>query len=376
MSKIHLAGPWITDLEKEYVNRAMNDWYDKPYYYCEKFQDEFAHYHNRKFALLTPNCTSAIHLLMLGLGIGPDDEVIVPECTWIASAAPVTYVGAKTVFCDIDKDNWCLDHKKLEQLITPKTKAVIMVNLFGNMPRVNEIVAICKRHNIHLIEDAAESLGSKYKGQIAGSFGVGSVFSFHRTKTLTTGEGGMLIVDDEDLYNRCVVLRDHGRGPKTKMYFNEEITPKYMPSNIQAALGYAQFLRLSELVERKREIFFEYKKNLLDIPDLYFNEESTEVYNGVWITGLVFGESHNMTGEAAIQKLASIDIPVRPFFYPLTSIPAYKKQIMNRDYSKINPIAYDISSRGINLPCAMNLSSDQIKSITDGIKKLLSREIY
>jgi perosamine synthetase len=303
--------------------------------------------------------------------VGKGDEVIVPECTWIASAAPVTYTGATTVFCDIDEKNWCIDPVKFEKLITPKTKAVIMVDLFGNMPEIDKIADICKRHNVFLIEDAAESLGSKLNGRLAGTFGIASVFSFHRTKTLTTGEGGMLILDDEDLYKRCVILRDHGRGPQTKMYFNEEITPKYMPSNIQAALGYAQFLRLNELVDKKREIFLEYKKQLKDIPDLYFNEENENVYNGVWITGMVFGKSHNMKKEVAIQKMAELDLPVRPFFYPLTSIPAFKEYGLKKDYSQTNTVAYDVSSRGINLPCAMNLEKDQLTAICDGIKKIL-----
>ncbi len=374
MDKIHLAGPSITALEIEHVNKAMSDWYDKPYYYCEKFQDEFASYHSRNHALLTPNCTSAIHLILLGLGVGPGDEVIVPECTWIASAAPVTYVGAKTVFCDIDPENWCIDHTKIEALITKKTKAVIMVGLFGNMPKIDEITAICKKHNIFLIEDAAESLGSKYKGKKAGTFGVASVFSFHRTKTLTTGEGGMLVMDDKDLYDRCVILRDHGRGPKTKMYFNEAITPKYMPSNIQAALGYAQFLRLNELIDKKREIFFGFKKYLKNIPDLQFNEESEIVYNGVWITGLVFGHSHKITGAEVLNRMTELGLPVRPFFYPLTSIPAYKNVVGEINYKTLNPISYDVSSRGINLPCALNLTDDQIKAVSLGIIKTLEKK--
>lgn len=371
MEKIHLAGPWITDLEKDFVMKAMNDWYDKPYYYCELFQKEFAAYHDRKFALMTPNCTSAIHLLLLGLGIGPGDEVIVPECTWIASAAPVTYVGAKTVFCDIEEKNWCIDPVKLKALITKNTKAVIMVGLFGNMPSIDEIEKICKENNIFLIEDAAESLGSKYKGKKAGSFGVASVFSFHRTKTICTGEGGMLALDDEELYNRCVILRDHGRGPSTKMYFNEAITPKYMPTNVLAALGYAQFIRLEELINRKREIMFQYIEELRDVPDLQFNEESETVYNGVWITGLVFGKSYHFDKQVFMDEMNRRNLFVRPFFYPLTSIPAYNNQVKGINYKDLNPVAYDVSSRGINLPCAFNLTKEQIKNISNGIKEII-----
>lgn len=370
MSQIHMAGPWITELEVKTVEDAMrNGWYEHAYDYVEKFQREFAAYHGRSFALMTPNCTTAIHLLLTGLGITDDDEVLVPECTWIASAAPITYQRAKTVFCDIEAENWCIDPASVEKRITPRTKAIIAVGLFGNMPLLDELSEIAKRHNIHLIEDAAEALGSTYKGIKAGKFGVASVFSFHRTKTLTTGEGGMLILDDEELFKRCTVLRDHGRRPGGRMYYNEEVTYKYMPFNVQAALGYAQFTRLHELVARKREIFHMYKERLADVPDLQFNAEPDGVFNSVWITGLVFGKSHKLTKAEAIDRLAAIGVPARPFFYPLSSLPAYGQQ--EATYAPQNPVAYDISDRGINLPGAFNLTTEQIDIVCDGIKRIL-----
>lgn len=370
MSTIHMAGPWITEHEIKTVEDAMrNGWYEHAYEYVERFQKEFAAYHGRAYALMTPNCTTAIHLLLTGLGITDDDEVIVPECTWIASAAAVHYLRAKTVFADIDTNDWCLDPASVEARITPRTKAIIAVGLFGNMPQLDELSAIAKKHGIHLVEDAAESLGSTYKGIKSGKFGVGSVFSFHRTKTLTTGEGGMLLLDDEDLYKRCSLLRDHGRRPGGRMYYNDEITYKYMPFNVQAALGYAQFTRLHELVARKREIFAMYKERLADVPDLQFNAEPPHVLNAIWITGLVFGPSHRMTKPDAIQRLGALGVPARPFFYPLSSLPAYGNQ--EATYAPLNPRAYDISSRGINLPGAFNLTTDQIDTVCDGIKKIL-----
>jgi perosamine synthetase len=365
-----MAGPWITEKEVETVVDAMrNGWYEKPYYYVETFQREFAAWHGRKYALMTPNCTTAIHLLLTCLGIGEGDEVIVPDCTWIASAAAITYRRATPVFCDIDPVHWCLDPESVERRITPKTKAIIAVGLFGNMPLLDELQAVADRHGILLIEDSAESLGSTYKGRKAGTFGVGSVFSFHRTKTLCTGEGGMLLLDDPELYERCVIWRDHGRGPNTKMYFNEEVTYKYMPFNVQAALGYAQFQRLDELIGRKREIFEWYKEDLADVPDLQFNAEPVDGFNSVWITGLVFGPSHGMTKESAIEKMKAKGLPLRPFFYPLSALPAYPG--MEETGRRNNPRAYDISGRGVNLPCAMNLTREQTRAICDGIRDIL-----
>jgi len=372
MDRIFMAGPWITELEIKTVEDAMrNGWYENAYYYCEKLQGEFAKYHNRKYALMTSNCTAAIHLLLAGLNIKDGDEVIIPECTWIATAAPVTYQRAKPVFCDIDPVDWCLDPDSVEKSITKNTKAIIVVDLFGNMPRMDELIDISKKHNIPLIEDAAEALGSKYKGTRAGKFGIASVFSFHRTKTMTTGEGGILLLDDDKLYKRCKFLRDHGRVEGIP-YYNSEVTFKYMPFNVQAALGYAQFQRLDELIAKKREIFHMYKERLKDIEDLQFNYEPEWIFNSVWVTGLVFGKSHNMSRVDAIKKLEAIGVPSRPFFYPLSFLPAYPDYDEN-EYRKRNPVAYDISSRGINLSCALNLTEGQIDVICDGIRKILKR---
>jgi perosamine synthetase len=369
MEKIHMAGPWMTELEYETVGKAMRDWYDKPYWYVEEFQREFAAYHGRKYALMTPNCTTSIHLLLTALGIGPGDEVIVPECTWIASVAPVVYLKATPIFTDIDPVTWCLDPAAVERSITPKTKAIIVVDLFGNMPKMKELEEIAQRHGLHFIEDSAESLGSTYQGTKAGKFGVGSVFSFHRTKTLVTGEGGMLILDDKALYDRCTVLRDHGRRPGGPMYFNDEVTYKYMPFNVQAAIGYAQLQRLADLVGRKRWMFNQYKRKLADVPDLQFNHDPAGDINSVWITGLVFGTSHKITKADAIARLEEVGVPVRPFFYPLSHIPAFAG--MEAIYKPRNPVAYDISSRGINLPGAMIMTEDQIDFVCDGIRKVL-----
>lgn len=370
MKPIHMAGPWITEHEIKTVEDAMrNGWYENAYHYCEKFQAEFAAYHGRKYALMTPNCTTAIHLLLTGLGIHDGDEVIVPDCTWIASVAPTTYLRAKPVFCDIDKEDWCLDPAAVEKRITPRTKAILVVDLFGNMPKMEELQRLADKHGLHLIEDSAESLGSTYRGKRAGSFGVGSVFSFHRTKTLTTGEGGMLLLDDEKLFEKCSIWRDHGRRPGGPMYYNFEVTYKYMPFNVQAALGYAQFQRLSELVDKKRWIWKAYAERLSDIPDLQWNPEPAHVFNSVWITALVFGHSHRMTKAMAIEKLGKLGLPARPFFYPLTSLPAFPG--LESEHRKLNPVAYDISDRGINLPSALNMTIDQIDAVCDGVRTIL-----
>lgn len=364
-----MAGADVGELEIQYVTDALkNGWYEDKYYYVEKLETEFAKYHGRKYALMTPNCTSAIHLLLAGLGVGSGDEVIVPECTWIATSVSTVHLGAKLVFCDIEDDSWCLDPKSVRKAITSNTKAIIAVDLFGNMANWGELENISKEFNIPLVEDAAEALGSTLNGRKAGTFGVGSVFSFHNTKTMTTGEGGMMLIDDSDLYDRCVKLRDLGRGPNTKPYFNEIVGFKFMPFNIQAALGLAQFERLDELIAIKRK-HFEYYRNELKDYDLTFNAEPAGVFNGAWITGMVLGNCYNMDKHTFIKKLEELGVPIRPFFYPLSSIPAYKDDYEGNDIKNKN--SYSISKRGVNLPGGANLSYNDLEFICKNIKKIL-----
>jgi perosamine synthetase len=365
-----MAGPWITEHERNTVSEMMlNGWNN--YDYVERFEQEFASWHGRRYALMTPCCTHAIHLILLALGIKEGDEVIVPECTWTASAAPVTYQKATPVFADITDDDWCLDIESVERKITPKTKAIIVVDLFGNMPRMDQLTALALKHKLHLIEDAAEALGSTYKGIRAGKFGVAGVHSFHRTKTLTTGEGGMLLIDDDQIYERAKFLRDHGRS-STIPYFTLEATPKYMPTNLAASLGYAQFQRINDLVGRKRAIFHAYKEQLADIEDLVFNMETADVFNGVWATSIILGKTHAMTKLEAMRRLAKLDVPSRPFFYPLSSLPAYKHYQTGSEQD--NPRSYDISSRGITLSCSYDLTGEQITRICDGIRAILVKQ--
>jgi len=367
---IHMAGPWITELEEKIVADAVrNGWYGKQaYHYVETFESEFAKYHDRAFALMTPNCTTALHLLLAGLGIRDGDEVIAPDCTWVGSVACITYQRATTVLADIDPIHWCLTPESIERRITPRTKAVIVVDLFGNMPDWDGITEVCDRHGVALVEDAAEALGSVYKGVRAGKFGVGSTFSFHRTKTITTGEGGMLLLDDESLFRRCKFLRDHGRAPGS--YFNTEVTFKYMPANLQAALGYAQLQRIEELVAKKRWMLRAFRERLADIPDILLNPEPAHVTNGAWATALVFGKSHRMTRDRALEELPKLGLPVRPFFYPLSFLPAFNREAEGR---RNNPTAYDVSERGINLPCAFTLTDAQVEQYSQGIYHLLQR---
>lgn len=371
MTQIDMAGPWVTEEDIAIVvDMLRNGWYGKDSYtYVEKFESEFSKWHNRNHGLMTPNCTTAIHLILTAMGIGPGDEVIVPDITWIASAAPVVYLGATPVFADVDPNNWTLTVESIKSVLTPKTKAVIAVDIYGNMPELHQIAKFCAENNLYLIEDAAEALGSKLNEEKAGSFGHASVFSFHRTKTLTTGEGGMLILNDDELFERSKFLRDHGRAPGT--YFNTEVTYKYMPSNLAAALGFAQFQRVETLIERKRWILETYSELLADLPGIRLNPEPEGVTNSAWSTVLVTDVGINLTAPDIISGFERRNLPARPFFYPLTSLPAFKPFVREMDYSKVNRNAYSLNARGICLPSALNMDLRKIHEVSQGF-----REIY
>lgn len=372
--KIFVSGPSITEKEINYVSDAVkNGWYDNSNYYNEKFEDEFKKYIGGSYAISLPSCTSAIHLAILALGIGQGDEIIVPDITWIATSAPISYVGAIPKFADIDKETWCITAKSIERCITPKTKAVIPVDLYGNVPDMDEIKKTCKKYNIAIIEDAAEAIGSIYKGRKAGSLGDIGVFSFHGSKIMTTGEGGMLLTNDEEIYKKCLKLRDHGRAVSDKMFWNDEVGFKYKMSSLQAALGIAQLERIEELVENKRCIFNWYKKELENIEGIKLNTEPKDTRNNYWMVTIVYNNRiYDITKEKLMNELKNYNIDSRPFFYPLSMVPAYKKIPNVKQYSKLNKVAYEISPYAVNLPCGMMMTHEIVEYVCEKLIYILN----
>lgn len=364
---IPVAGPWITEKEIAYVTDAVtNGWYEHANSYIDRFENAFKTYLNRKYALSLPSCTSALHLSLLAMGIGPGDEVIIPDVTWIASAAPITYVGATPIFADLDPKTWCLSAETVKPLITSRTKAIIAVNLYGHMPEYDDLLSL----GIPVIEDAAESIGSKYKNKLSGVFGLTSCFSFHGSKTLTTGEGGMLLTDDDNIYNRCMILRDHGRIPGDTLFQNMEVGHKYKMSNLQAALGLAQLERIDELVAKKREIFNLYKEALKSSELIQINPSHPDVQNSYWMTTALFDHSVKRTKFEIISKLKESGISTRPFFDPLSSLKAYAGSKDQARASVNNINGYSVSSRGVNLPSSACLTQEDVLFTYDILKNI------
>jgi perosamine synthetase len=299
------------------------------------------------------------------LGVGPGDDVIVPDATWIASAAPITYVGANPVFVDVDTETWCIDAAAVERAITPLTKAVIAVDLYGSMPDMDALHDVTARHGLPLIEDAAEAIGSRFNGLPAGSFGRVGVFSFHGSKTMTTGEGGMLVTGDSGLFSRILKLRDHGRPPGDRMFRNDEVAFKYKMSAMQAAMGLAQIERIEELVDRKREIFSWYRENLRGVNGITLNHDSKKMRNSFWMITAILDRNLGVQKERLMERLDAANIDSRPFFYPLSSIPAYRDFPSARDAKQRNPVAHDICYRGVNLPSGLQLTRANVDYVCE-----------
>lgn len=365
-SKIHYTKPSITELEVSYAtDAARNGWGEKCYEYINKFEEKFKEFTGAQFAIATSSCTGALHMGLAALGVQVGDEVILAETNWIASASPITYLGAKPIFVDVLSDTWCIDPAKVEAAITPRTKAIIAVHIYGNVCDMDKLLAIGEKHGIPVIEDAAEAIGSHWHGKHAGTVGKFGTFSFHGTKTLTTGEGGMFITNDPVLYEKVLTFSNHGRAKgQTKQFWPDEIGFKYKMSNIQAAIGYGQMERIHELVSRKREIFNYYAQALANLPGLTMNPESANTQNGYWMPTLVFDASTGITREQLQKKFSEENIDARVFFHPLSSLPMFED-------CPHNEIAWDIPNRAINLPSYHDITDDEMLRVVDVIKSLL-----
>lgn len=374
LRRIPSAGPSITQAEIDLVSQSIKDgWGSKMSYYIDVFTEEFSNYIGYKYCLPTSHCTDAIHLAMLTLDLNPEDEVIVPDMTWVASAAPVIYVGAKPVLVDVDSDSWCITASQIEKSITKNTKAVVVVDLLGNMPEWDEILDVCRKNNLFIIEDASEGIGAKYKGKLAGAFGDISLFSFNATKLIMSGQGGMFCTNNQDLYNSAKLMSHHGmdkpKDGKGKYYWSDVLGFNYGWTNIQAALALAQLRRINELLEYKKWLFDEYQKRLSTVPNLKLSPSTDNVDHTYWITTAIL-KDYGIKKEDFKVMLDEYTIDMRPLFYPLSAMPPFKNYV-NKNMREQNPITYELSDYGICLPNGNNLNKDDIDYICHHFKKAL-----
>ena len=369
MKKILFAKPSITKKEIDYVNDAIkNGWGVNCFDYIHRFTDKLKNYFNSPYVWTTSSCHGALHIILMALGIGRDDEVIVPDMTWIGSVTPISWLGATPVFVDVLEDCLSIDPSKIEKAITKKTKAIIVVHPYGNVAKMDEILAIGKKYKIDIIEDAAEAIGSEYKNQKVGSIADFGVISLHGTKTLTSGEGGAILCKRKDLVEKISIIESQGRKASKRVdFWVDEIGLKYKMSNIQAALGLAQFERADIILKKKIIIFNWYKKNLKPFSDIFLNPKPAWVKNSYWLPTIIFGKTWNFhldKRNRLLNNLNKKDIALRPIFYPVSSFPMYKD-------CPNNVVSQDIYKRGINLPSYFEMTEDDTKYVIDAIKKQL-----
>lgn len=363
--RIPYTKPSITELEVRYASdAAANGWGQQCYAYIERFEKSFKAHLGVKHAIATSSGTGALHMGMAGLGIGPGDEVIMADTNWIASAAPIVHLGATPVFVDIMPESWCIDPELVEAAITPNTKGIVAVHLYGNLCEMERLLALGEKHGLPVIEDAAEAIGSIYHGKRAGSMGRFGAFSFHGTKTITTGEGGIFVTDDDELYERVLTLSNHGRARgQTKQFWPDMVGFKYKMSNIQAAIGCAQTERVEELILQKRKIFRSYNDGLADVDGIAMNPEPPGIQNGFWMPTVVFDQSLGLTSERITAAFTAENIDARVFFHPLSATPPFAG-------SSGGKWASDIPNRAINLPSFHDITEDEKYRIVQVVREL------
>ncbi|NTU69705.1 DegT/DnrJ/EryC1/StrS family aminotransferase [bacterium] len=355
--------PSIGKKELEYVTDAVKStWISSRGKYLDRFEKDFAKFCGAKYSVATCNGTVSIHLALEALGIGKGDEVIVPTFTYIASVNSITYTGAKPVFVESDKNNWNIDVNDIEKKITKKTKAIMVVHLYGHPSEMGPILKIAKKHNIYVVEDAAESHGALYKGKKVGAIGDIGSFSFFGNKTITTGEGGMIVTNSKKLADKARHLRGQGVSLK-KNYWHDVVGYNYRMTNIAAAIGVAQLERINSIIKRKREIAKLYFQELKDVKELVLQREMPWAKSVFWMVSILAPKGKR---DSLMKYLAKNGVDSRPFFYPAHIMPPYKQ---NKKYS----VAEDIASRGINLPSYPELTDNEIVKIANTIKRFFKK---
>jgi len=350
-----VAQPNLKGNEFNYLCDAfLSTWISSTGAYINRFENDFSNYCGTKHGVAVSNGTVAIHLALLALNIGKGDEVIIPDLTFAATINAVLHAGATPVIVDVEEDSWCINPIEIEKAITPKTKAIIPVHVYGQPCDMDKIMDIAKKHSLKVIEDAAEAHGAEYRGKKVGSFGDISCFSFFANKIITTGEGGMCLTNDDSLNDRMRVLRDHGMN-KEKKYWHDEVGYNYRMTNLQAAIGCAQLERIESIINSRNEIEQKYKNTLSSFGLIQWQKEFENRKKVVWLVSVLSEKKDSITH---VMKENGID--VRPFFYPLSDMPVYQKYVFSCNISK------RISIIGMNLPTVENIDWDIMSKIIVG----------
>jgi perosamine synthetase len=363
--RYRVAAPDLSGNESAYVNECLRStWISSNGPFIHKFEASVASVTDTRHAIATCNGTVALHLALTGLGVGPGDEVIVPSLTFVATANAVLYCGATPVFADSERDTWCLSVPSVARLLSPRTRAIIPVHLYGHPCDMGPLLELARRKGLWVIEDCAEALGATYEGRPIGSFGTASTFSFYGNKLVTTGEGGMVVTNDDRLAERLRLLRGQGMDPQRR-YWHPIVGFNYRMTNIAAALGLAQMERIDRLLHDRKQIAAWYNEHLGNLSVLVLPVEAAGAASAFWMYSIL--TPNNAWRDALMADLAKKGIETRPFFSPVHEFPMYRGCRNDNNC----PTARDLSYRGLSLPTSSYLQKQDIDVITRELRDLL-----
>ena len=365
-----MAVPVLGEHELEYVSHAVRSgWISSQGEYISRFEDTFSAYCGVRYGVAVTSGTTALHLALRTLGIGPGDEVIIPPVTHIAVANAVTLTGATPVLADCEPATWNIDPSKLAEKVTARTKAAIVVHLYGHPVDMEPIMALAQQHNFHVIEDAAEAHGAEYRGRRAGSLGHVACFSFYANKIIATGEGGMVVTDDSAIADQAKKLRDQAYE-KERRFWHRELGFNYRMTNLQAAIGVAQMERIDEFVAIRRRNAHLYHALLSGSPGLTLAPEAPWAKNVYWMYSLLVEDACPVSKDTLMGRLKEAGIDTRPFFYPVHCQPLYQESFSGQQY----PVAEELSRKGINLPSGNELTEADVAFIGSAIKSAVRKD--
>ena len=368
MKHISVAEPILNGNEEIYVLDALrSSWISGSGKYVNRFEEQFAEFCGTKYAVAVFNGTVALHVALIALDIQPGDEIIVPDLTYIASANAVAYCGATPVFADVNPNTWTLDPADVKRKITSKTKAIMPVHIYGHPAEMDSLLDIAKQHHLYVIEDAAEAHGAEYKGKRVGSIGDIATFSFYGNKIISTGEGGMVVTDNEELMRRIRLYKGQGMDSERRYWF-PVIGYNYRMTNVQAAIGVAQMERSDWLVERRIEVAQWYLEELRET-DLVLPAQEEWAKNVYWLFSVCVPES--IDRDLLMAQMEQLGIETRPFFYPLHRMPPY----YDAQGDTLYPVTAWLAAHGINLPSSAKITREDVHVVCEALKQGLEYQI-
>lgn len=370
MDFIPVNQPLLDGNEKKYLNQCIDTgWISSEGPFVKQFESQFAAAMGRKYGIAVCNGSVAIDLAVAALGIGKGDEVILPTFTIISCVASIVRTGAVPVLVDSDPLTWNMDVNQIEAKITSKTKAIMVVHIYGLPVDMEPVIALANQYKLHILEDAAEAHGQTYHGQPCGSFGTISTFSFYPNKHITTGEGGMVLTDDEQLAAHCRSLRNLCFQPQQR-FVHEELGWNFRMTNLQAALGVAQLERLHEFCDRKRTMGKRYSELLADVTQIQLPVAQTEYADSIyWVYGVVLKDCALLSAKQIMDRLEERRIGTRPFFYPMHLQPVFRR--MGLFTGEVYPVAEKIAQRGFYIPSGLALTHEQIVQVAIALKEVI-----